>query len=195
MMPAPADDAGFTLVELLIVTVLTPLVLGSLALALSVAFGVQARVGARVGITADEQITSAVFYQDVQQALMMTTSATAPQCGTGHQELGLEWGATYNDVISYSVVTENGTTTLVRDFCASGASSQPTATTPIANAIAQAQATPAIAPASSATTAAGGWSTTQGTTSVALTVSETVSTASFTLVGLPVASASSGAGG
>ena len=70
-------DGGFTLVELLVVTIIAPLIVGSLAMAISEAFSVQSSVSGSVGGTGDAAVASSVFYQDVQSAAMMTTSATA----------------------------------------------------------------------------------------------------------------------
>jgi hypothetical protein len=56
------------LVELLIVTVITPIIIGSIALALLGTFKLQSSVSDRLGASGDAQVVSANFYKDVQSA-------------------------------------------------------------------------------------------------------------------------------
>jgi hypothetical protein len=191
---AGRSEAGLTLVELLIVTVLLPMIIGSLAMAIMVAFGIQTSVTNRVGSSGDAQVVSSLFYQDVQGASMITTSAAA-QCGTGTQILGLEWGLSttnppiYHDVVSYVVVSTGSTAMLVRNFCASGDSSTPTSSATVVNGVSPTQAAPAILPSSFIIGAQAGWTSAHGVTSVAWTLTEPKSGYSFVLVATPAVSA------
>ena len=130
------DEAGFTLIELIIVVVILPIVLGGIAAALLSVFGLQDQTQNRIGDSNDEQVSSSTFNKDVQSAQQIETSTT-PACGTSGQTqlVGLEWGldasGNYQTVVSY-VLAPNGTTYwLVRQICSappSPPSSTPTST-------------------------------------------------------------------
>jgi hypothetical protein len=171
------------------------MIIGSLALAIMVAFGVQTSVTNRVGSSGDAQVVSSVFYRDVQGALAITTSASGAQCGARTQLLGVEWDIStteppmYQDVVSYAVVQNGSSYSLVRNFCASGFSSTPTSSTTVANNIAATQSAPAILPSSFNVGAQAGWTSAQGVTGVAWTLTEPKSGYSFALVATPAVSA------
>lgn len=195
------SESGFTLVELLLITVLLPMIVGSMTLAIILALQIQSTVSTSVGSSGDAQQVSSVFYGDVQGALAITTSASAAQCGTGTQILGLEWGLSttappvYQDVASY-VVLQNGTThSLVRNFCSSGSSVTPNSSTTLANNISVSQSAPVVSPSSSGVSAQAGWAPAQGVTSVAWTLSEPTSGYSYILVATPAVSESSTSAG
>ena len=125
------DEAGFTLIELVIVVVILPIVIGGIAAALLSVFGLQDQTQNRVGDSNDEQVSSSTFNKDVQSAQQIET-ATTPACGTSGQTqlVGLEWAldanGNYDTVVSY-VVTQSGTANwLVRQICTTGASATPT---------------------------------------------------------------------
>ena len=71
-----AGDEGFTLIELVVVLVILPLVMGALAVALLVTFREQVGVSTRISTSADAQVTSAYFVRDVQSAMYVTTTPT-----------------------------------------------------------------------------------------------------------------------
>ena len=181
-------------------TVLLPIIIGSLALAITVAFGVQSSVTSRIGSAGDAQIVSSLFYRDVQGASMITTSAAA-QCGIGAQILGLEWGLSttnppiFSDVVSYVMVSTGSTAMLVRNFCAAGDSSTPTSSATVVNDILPTQAGPAIAPTSFGAIVGAGWVSAQGITGVRLTIFEPKSGYSYVLTSTPAVSGSSTSGG
>ena len=143
-------DAGFTLIELIIVVAILPIVVGAIAVALLSVFSLQGSVTNRVSDSNDALVASAYFNRDVQSATNMTVQ---PQMGTVNsvayygcgqssatetQLLGLEWGAnsaatggyqTFVSYVSVSVVNpQTGVTTysLVRQVCTNGASTTPT---------------------------------------------------------------------
>ncbi len=195
---SPARDGdGFTLIEMIIVSAIVPIIVGGLALALLALLSLQHNVASRVSDAADAQTVSAYYEQDVESASDLTTSATATQCGTGTQLLGLEWNLNqqtgqYQSVVSY-VETANGTGfSLVRRYCAAGASTTPTTSVTVSNDIPSGQLAPAVLPTSKATAAASGWVSAVGVTSVTLGVTEPGSSYPYTLFAVPRASSSSG---
>ncbi|MGD0638927.1 MAG: type II secretion system protein, partial [Nitrososphaerales archaeon] len=123
------SDAGFTLVELLIVTAVIPVIVGALAAGLLAVFSLQSSAASRLGDTSDAQVVSASFSPDVQEAQEITLSPS-PVCGAGttNQVLGLEWGlvqatGNYNDVVAYVVVPSGKTYNLVRQLCVTNGAS------------------------------------------------------------------------
>ena len=196
-----ASEAGFSLVELLIVIVVLPMVVGSMSMAIILALGIQSTVSNEVGSSGDAEVMSSVFYGDVQGALAITTSASGAQCGVGTQLLGVEWDIStteppmYQDIVSYAVVQNGSAYSLVRNYCASGFSSTPTSSTTVVNDISAAQSAPAILPSSFNVGAQAGWTSAQGVTSVAWTLTEPKSGYSFALTATPAVSESSGSAG
>jgi Tfp pilus assembly protein PilE len=193
-----SDESGFTLIELVIVTLVLPVVIGAISLALISIFSLQNGVSSRIGDSADAQTVSANFEQDIQSATMITTNQATTQCGAGTQLLGLEWNVNqqknaYQTVVSYMVVPNSDGTTgsLVRRYCASGASSTPTASTTISFDVPAGLTSPTIGPSSVATSAAAGWVSTVGITSVTFSITEPGSKYSYTLSALPGTSSSS----
>jgi type II secretory pathway pseudopilin PulG len=98
-------EAGFTLIELAIVLVVLPLIMGAVAVAILVTLQDQAGVSTRLSDSVDSQVTSAFYVRDVQSAQYVTTATTpgappwtpaygAPTCGSGKSfVLGLAWSA------------------------------------------------------------------------------------------------------
>lgn len=110
--PTQRAEQGFTLVELLVVMVILPIIIGATSLSLVSVFSLKSSVSDRLGASADAQVVAASFYTDVQSAAQFTTNTTptspAP-CGTSSQLLGFQWGTTSpKTVVSYAVVP-NGT--------------------------------------------------------------------------------------
>jgi prepilin-type N-terminal cleavage/methylation domain-containing protein len=111
-----AGDDGFTLIELVIVLVILPLILGALAFALIVTFEDSTGVSTRIADSIDSQVTSAFYVRDVQSAQYVTTTPTPAtplpwrtsgptRCGSGTTYvLGLAWASatgTQETVVSY----------------------------------------------------------------------------------------------
>ena len=108
------DEAGFTLIELIITIAILPIVVGGISVALISVFSLQGSVTNRVGDSNDSLVASVNFNRDVQSAEQMTISPTvscgptpAPTNPAQTQLLGLEWGANtaapggYDTVVSY----------------------------------------------------------------------------------------------
>jgi len=188
------SESGFTLVELLIVMVIMPLIIGAIAFAFVEILSQQGTFTSSVSDSADAQTVAATLDQDVRSAVMLTTNTTV-QCGSsGTQLLGLEWSVanqqsgTYQTVVSYVEVPSGSTDSLVRQYCASGVSSTPTSSSTVSSDIPSTQAPPTVSFASSDTNPAnpvGGWISTQGVTVVTFAITEPGSGFSYTLVGDP----------
>jgi prepilin-type N-terminal cleavage/methylation domain-containing protein len=210
--PPRHDDSGFSLIELVIVIAILPIVLGGIATALISIFSLQGQTQNRIGNSNDALEGSVTFNKDVQSAAQLTTvadptSAKAPSCGASGQTqlLGLEWGKNtlapggYDTVVSYvqtpSSQTPN-TFSLVRQECTFGASTTPASATTLSRNIGSPVLT--INPASVSTLASTGWTSAQGVTGITFGITEpevvsgTNSPYTYSLVGLPGASTSTG---
>ena len=119
------DERGFTLVELIIVTTITPLIIGAIAIGLVQIFSLQGSISNRLQNSNDTQIINSTLSKDVENSAQLTTnptSAAPAPCGVGTQLLGLQWNSGAVEV-TYATVP-NGTTTsvnLVRNLCVAGA--------------------------------------------------------------------------
>ena len=114
------DERGFTLVELLIVMIIVPIIIGAMSVSLMSVFSLQSSVASRLGGSADSQVVTTSFSADVQGAVQITTSATLSQCGTGTQLMGLIMGpiSGSSQQISYVEVLASGSSyNLVRNLC------------------------------------------------------------------------------
>ena len=133
-------EGGFTLIELVIVTLIIPVIIGAITLALISIFSLQGGVTGRLSGSGDAQLTSTNFESDVQNASWITTatsgsSLTPQQCAPvsqvagSTQVLGLQTGAA---VISYEVVPQAGTSppkyNLFRYSCPTGTTTPTTRT-------------------------------------------------------------------
>jgi hypothetical protein len=210
-----ADD-GFTLLELLIVCVVTPIIIGSLAAGLIAVLSLQQGVTNRLSNSADSQIVEASYRNDVQSAQEVTTDgAQAPECGTGTEVLGLEWNlnpttGSYQTVVSYvSVPVTSGATTtyeLVRQACTNvltpATNIEPVTSTTIISSnlavnLAASELTPTVTTTASTngdnTIASDGWVSATYVTDVTFPITEPQgsSTYSYTLVASPPTSNSS----
>lgn len=176
----------------MIVCVVSPLIVGALALGLMTILSLQSGVANRLADSADSQVVQASFRNDVQSAQEISTdkNQNLTECGTGYVVLDLEWNENpnthvYETVVSYvSVPVVSGSTTtysLVRQECTNVTSSQspiePVTTTTIlstnlAASLAASESTPTILPALSATAALTGWVATNVVTSVSFPIAE-----------------------
>jgi hypothetical protein len=118
------DEEGLTLIELLIVVVLIPMVIGAVSIVVITSLEATDAhnplgTAARLADSHDAQITSAYIVRDIQSAQFVSTSISTPLCGTGsgRQLLGLEWtneGVT--SLVTYGV-TGAAPYELVRYYC------------------------------------------------------------------------------
>ena len=133
-------EGGFTLIELVIVTLIIPVIIGAITLALISIFSLQSGVTGRLSGSGDAQLTSTNFETDVQNASWLTTAtsgsslspqqcAPASQVAGSTQILGLQTGSS---VLSYEVVPQVGTSpqkySLIRYSCPTGTTTPTTRT-------------------------------------------------------------------
>jgi len=116
---ARRGEEGFTLIELIIVVAIMPLIIGTLALALTSVLKLQSRTSSQIQASADGQVMSTLFANDIQNAGTVVTptvpaTPTTPQCGPGTQLLGME-SSDSSSFVSYSMIP--GGTTLERLKC------------------------------------------------------------------------------
>ncbi len=142
------SEAGFTLIELIVVVAVLPIVVGGIAVGLVSVLGLQGQESTHLSDSNDALIGSAYFGRDIQSAAQMTTQSTTIGCGATTQAnpetqvLGLAWGPNnatqiaggFQTVVSYisEQVTNpqtNATTyTLLRQQCNGGQSATPSST-------------------------------------------------------------------
>jgi type II secretory pathway pseudopilin PulG len=207
------SEEGFTLVELLIVTVVSPLIVGALAIGLVSILSLQTSTAARLSDTGDSQILEASFQPDVQSALAVTTENTTAypgtvQCGSGFQILGLEWTPTssggYQTVVSYvekSNGSTNGSVNLVRQYCTNGNTATVASSSILSYDLPQSPTSPFItlscstADPTCSTDATSKWVLTSGITNIVFSTTEPRSKYQFTLDAFPEASSSQDASG
>lgn len=204
-----AGDDGFTLIELIIVVIILPLVIGAIAVALLVTFRAQVGVSTRVSASADAQITSAYFVRDVESAGYLTTTktpsgaawpATAGRtafCGTGTSLiLSLAWPNGQQPIHSAATVVSYWALSnhvLEREFCKGNTSASASITSraylsPFANALLSCISSEP----SCATTAGAKWIPAKWVTSVTLSVTSSVGKYAFSLTASPRAGVAGG---
>lgn len=178
---AHCPDDGFTLVELLIVMVVVPIIIGGLAVGLLSVFSLQNSVASRLSNTEDSAVVAANYRNDIESAAVITTESTSsPQCGSGDQLLGLQWDlnsttGNYETGVSYIETVNGSTFSLVRQYCTLGNFSTPVSTATISYNIDQAaQAMPTLydIKGDQITTAQSGWISTQSIAQVEFQVAE-----------------------
>jgi type II secretory pathway component PulJ len=186
----PRGDEGFTLLELILVCLLLPVIIGAIVLSLVSLMSLQGSTASRISDAADAQVVSAYFEQDVQSAVNITTNASASQCGVGTALLSFEWSqnqttGVYESVVSYVEPSQTSPIRLFRYSCTNGASATPTSTDLVSSDMPTTAPVPVIVPSSSGTSAATGWTTTVGITGVTLTITEPQSNYTFSLTSVP----------
>lgn len=189
-------DGGFTLIELLITILILPIIMAAIAAGLIAVLSIQGSVSNRVSDSADAQVTSANFVQDVQSAGKITTDGNAPECGTGTQLLGLQsTSGSSTVVITYAEVASGPSWLLVRDQCANGYSATPTEATTVSFDIPSNLAAPLLETSVPAETtlvnanARAGWISVQPVTEVYFPITEPLSGYAYSLTADPAASA------
>lgn len=126
------SDGGFTLVELLVVSIILPLVIGALSLGIVAVFSQQSNLTGRLSGSTDLQTMDATYIRDVESASTLTNQSTPPVCGSaGTQLLGLTWSGGQTNV-SYVEVFGNGSGSLgfnaqiQRLYCVNGSTTPST---------------------------------------------------------------------
>jgi hypothetical protein len=181
---------------MIIVSLIMPIVVGSIVLALVSLMAFQGSTTNRTSDAADAQLVSAYYEQDVQSSLLLTTNSSAAQCGVGTALLSFEWSlnaatGVYESVVSYDESTTTTPIQLFRNYCASGASVTATSSELVSSDMPTTPPVPVIVPTTSSTHAAAGWTTTLGVTGVTLTIAEPQSHYTYSLTSVPRNSVSS----
>jgi prepilin-type N-terminal cleavage/methylation domain-containing protein len=130
------DEQGFSLVELVVVLVIMPVIIGAIAFGLVSVFQLQNSTSQRLSGSVDLQKVSAQFTKDVQDSEHVYLGVTPQQCGTvGTQLLGLGWNygnGSDQSMVSYvRIAMKNNSSNylLERLYCTLGNMTTPTATT------------------------------------------------------------------
>ncbi len=135
------EESGFTLIELIIVALIIPIIIGAITLALISIFSLQTSTTSRISDSSDAQVVSSNFETDVQNATLITSaSPSSPQCVPGStvagatQVMGLQSAANGGTVISYEEVPNgNNGYSLMRYVCQGGANTSPVSASAVSN--------------------------------------------------------------
>jgi type II secretory pathway pseudopilin PulG len=163
-------DGGMTLVELLIVLVIMPMVIGAIALALVTSLQDSGGVAARLAESSDVQLASEFFGRDVESAASLTTDSSLAHCGSGTTlllSLSFSPGGAGDEVTYWETIGAGASYELTRDFCTSG---HPPVTAVIATTI-QPGSTMTVTvspPPSDSNDPNSGWITTSGLSAIEL---------------------------
>ncbi len=185
-----ANDGGFTLVELIIVIIIVPVIVGAIGLGIITVLDQQSSVQNRLKDSSASQLTSALFARDVQSSTMLTldASAAAPAVcnpGAGAFVLGLQWAQTE---VSYWATTSGSNTELTRYVCnGSGTVTNSLGVAAVTSSQAQACVVESghsgtCQPSGSWTT---GWASTAGIPGVSVPVVGSASKYAYTLLAVP----------
>lgn len=202
--PREQSDEGFTLIELIIVVLILPLVVGAISIALLSVFSLQTGVSSRLAASGDAQVVSAYFAKDIQSASLITLNNTNTfNCGPSNQQLiGLQWNAPggTTTVVSYVVVPNGTTNNLVRLVCKATSGAAVTSTAVSSSVISQnvsnlSVLSPNISVKGNSCSSSGScvsvttlspqnnWLATTGMSAVTLPITESTNTASYTKQG------------
>ncbi len=120
------EDSGFTLIEVLVVVVALPLVIGAIALGFITLLQNKDATQQRISDSHDAQIASAFFVRDVKSADTVSTSSVSI-CSKTSYLVGFSWSSLTSSgasVTNSSVYTINATAgTIDRTFCQSTSNS------------------------------------------------------------------------
>jgi len=203
---APRNDGGFTLIELIIVSLITPIIIGALAAGLVAVFSLQSSAANRLADTGDAQVVLASYQPDVQSAMTITTASTgSPQCGAGTELLGMEWNLDvttgfYQTVVSYVEVANGSsnptTVNLVRQFCTGPGTTEVGPSTPVSSTVLSydlptTQIAPTVTcnPVSACANLSSQYISTTAVTNVSFPITEPKSDYSYTMVATPAVAA------
>ncbi len=197
----PTLDGGFTLIELVVVLVIMPIIIGAIAMGLVSVFHLQASTSQRLSGSVDMQKVSSQYVKDVQNAEQVYLGTTPQECGAaGVQLLGLGWGgynsstSSFNSMVSYvRVASVNNSTDyqLERLYCTLGNMTTPAAVNVLSSDFYLTSATltqdpPAVCATTltSCSTAAGSYSA-HNIAAVTFTLHIPMSSAPYTLIASP----------
>src|ERR1700722_14079501 len=193
------SEEGFSLIELLVVVVVLPVIVGAIALALISVFSLQGKASSSLTASGDAQVVSANYVGDVQSSNWITTNAAYMCTTTGTSVLAITsdtsnpgaastWSPSNSPtVVTYAIVPEGSSNSLFRTVC-SGGSATPTFSTVVSHnvpaCVLPCQLT-TITPASASSVASTGWAAAPGISGVNLTITEVSSNYTDNLTAVP----------
>jgi prepilin-type N-terminal cleavage/methylation domain-containing protein len=193
------SESGFSLLELIIVTMVIPIIVGAITLSLMAVFSLQGGTANRISDSSDAQVVSANFEKDVQSASMLiapSLGASGGQspatCGSGTEVISLQ-SENGQTEISYVEVQAGTLYQLVRNLC-QGGSTVATSSSVIANDLPAGQTATVTCASTAATECTGttnvtnSWISAADVTGVTLNITAPGSNFPYTLVALPGAS-------
>jgi prepilin-type N-terminal cleavage/methylation domain-containing protein len=196
-------ESGFSLLELMIVSLVLPIIIGAITLALMAVFSLQGGTANRISDSSDAQTVSANFEKDVQGASLITTNGTSTgpsPCETSsqlsngdRQVLGLQWGSGQTEASYVEVPVGTSSNELVRNGCQSG-NTTPVTTSVVANDVPSGQSATVTCASSTATECTGStnvtnsWIPAADVIGVTFNITAPGSNFPYTLVALPGAS-------
>lgn len=120
-----SEDDGFTLVELLLASVIGSIIIGVIAAALIVSLKNIDGTSGRLSDSHDAQIAQDYFTTDAQSSDLVDTSATDTTCGGASPLLRFRWTSRSTnppsdyEVVSYRLASVSGESQLIRQTCSS----------------------------------------------------------------------------
>jgi prepilin-type N-terminal cleavage/methylation domain-containing protein len=196
-------EAGFSLIELLVVVVILPLVVGAISVALLAIFQNETPIANSLTASGDAQVASSYYAQDVQGANWVTTKSSLSCSSPAGSSLLLSISpddvasSAIKNVTSYVEVPNSPSSTFAikRETCTGGTGSPATNVRAVAH-NATSATTLSISPSTVQTAAGSGWTAAPGTASVQLLLVEPArgsSTSSYTLSAAPRVTGTPGA--
>lgn len=158
-------EEGLTLVELLLVILVLPVLVGGIALLAGGVLNADRSVSTSVSVSASIQTTMQPFFSDVQASTGITTDS-ALGCGPLAGVLSIE---TSKAVVTYALAPDGNTYTLLRYYCAGSATANATSVIAVAHNVTAQGVSVTVTP----TTPSGSWTSSTQIYSVTLNVSTT----------------------
>lgn len=163
----PNDD-GLTLIELILVILVLPVVVGGIALLIGGVLQADKSVSGSVSATASMQTTMQPFFADVQASTAVTTDPSLG-CGPLAGVLSIQ---TTTGVVTYALSPDANTYVLLRYYCKGVASATATSVIAVARSVVAQGISVSVTP----TVPAGTWTPSSQVYSVSLNVTTTTGT-------------------
>jgi prepilin-type N-terminal cleavage/methylation domain-containing protein len=131
-MYARRDDAGFTLIELIIAIVILGIIIVPLTGAIIDGLTTTTNAQSRLSESRSPMFTSVWFADDAQSADSYSIPPSGPSCGGGTNVVSFTW--TENSTLyraSYSIAVAGAKKTLTRTFCSPNSSPQVVTVAPV----------------------------------------------------------------
>ncbi|NNN04216.1 MAG: hypothetical protein HKL87_09500 [Acidimicrobiaceae bacterium] len=125
------DDSGLTLIELILVVLVLPVVVGGMAIFVGGVLQADKSVSGSVSGSASVQSTLQPFFADVQASNAITTDSSLG-CGPLAGVLSIE---VPSGVVTYALAPDGSTYDLLRYYCAGASTANATSVTAVAKGI------------------------------------------------------------